>query len=91
MNHAECKENFAAWLRRAWTAAVQIAEAMDRSPVEELFIRIDRLEHGVEHGGAMPIEVDGAPCERTVPILGPSGWPPIHSASRTTSCGRKTW
>ena len=44
MNQAEHKENFGTWLRRAWNAAVRTAEAMERSPVEELFDRIDRLE-----------------------------------------------
>ena len=44
MDKAERKENFASWLRRAWNAAIRTAEAMERSPVEELFDRIDRLE-----------------------------------------------
>ena len=44
MDQAERKENFASWLRRAWNAAIRTAEAMERSPVEELFDRIDRLE-----------------------------------------------
>jgi polyhydroxyalkanoate synthesis regulator phasin len=44
MDQAERKENFGTCLRRAWNAAVQTAEAMERSPVEELFDRIGRLE-----------------------------------------------
>ena len=36
--------NFGTWLHRAWDAAVRIAEAMERNPVEELFERIGRLE-----------------------------------------------
>ena len=44
MDQAERKENLGTWLRRAWNAAVRTAEAMERSPVEELFDRIDRLE-----------------------------------------------
>ena len=44
MDQAERKENFGTWLRRAWNAAIRTAEAMERSPVEELFDRVDRLE-----------------------------------------------
>ena len=34
-------------LRRLWGAVVRVAEAMDRSPFEEAFERLDRLEHEV--------------------------------------------
>ena len=49
MDQNEHNENLGTWLRRAWTAALRIADAMatGRSPVEQLFDRIDRLEREV--------------------------------------------
>ena len=35
---------FGTWLRRVWNAAIRTAEAMERTPIDELFDRIDRLE-----------------------------------------------
>ena len=47
MDQEENKGQFATWLRRAWTAAVRTAEAMERIPFDELFDRVDRLERQV--------------------------------------------
>jgi hypothetical protein len=44
MDQEERKEQFGAWLRRAWNAVVRTAEAMERTPLDELFDRVDRLE-----------------------------------------------
>jgi polyhydroxyalkanoate synthesis regulator phasin len=45
----EHQGKFGAWLRQAWHALIEMADAMDRSPVEELFERIERLEREVAH------------------------------------------
>jgi len=47
MDQAGGKKDFDTWLRRAWSAAVRTAEAMGRSPIEDLLDRIDRLEREV--------------------------------------------
>jgi polyhydroxyalkanoate synthesis regulator phasin len=47
MDQEANKGQFRTWLRRAWTAAAQTAEAMERTPFDELFDRIDRLEQQV--------------------------------------------
>ncbi len=44
MDQGERKEQFDTWLRRAWNAVVRTAEAMERTPIDELFDRVDRLE-----------------------------------------------
>jgi len=48
MDRARPKEAFGMWLRRVWNAVVRTAEAMEQSPIEELFERISRLERQVE-------------------------------------------
>jgi polyhydroxyalkanoate synthesis regulator phasin len=47
MDQAGSKTDFYMWLRRVWTATIRAAEALERSPIEELFDRIDRLEREV--------------------------------------------
>jgi polyhydroxyalkanoate synthesis regulator phasin len=47
MDQEERKEQFATWLRRAWNAAVRTAAALERTPFDELFDRVDRLEREV--------------------------------------------
>jgi polyhydroxyalkanoate synthesis regulator phasin len=47
MDQAERKESFGTRLHRAWNVSLRTAEAMERSPVEELFERMDRLEREV--------------------------------------------
>jgi hypothetical protein len=44
MDYAERKADFGAWLRRTWTAAMRVADAMERSPIDDIFDRLDRLE-----------------------------------------------
>jgi hypothetical protein len=44
MDLAERKADFGAWLRRGWNAVMDAAEAMERSPMEDVFDRLDRLE-----------------------------------------------
>jgi len=44
MDQAEQKADFGAWLRRTWNAVMRTAEAMERSPAEDVFGRLDRLE-----------------------------------------------
>lgn len=41
---AERTADFGAWLRRSWNTAMEAAEAMERSPMEDVFGRLDRLE-----------------------------------------------
>jgi polyhydroxyalkanoate synthesis regulator phasin len=56
MDQVDRKGRLGTWLRQAWNAAVRIAEAMERTPFEELFDRVDRLEREVaalkREGGA---------------------------------------
>ena len=47
VDQAERKDIFGTWLGRAWKAALRTAEAMERSTVEDLFDRIERLEREV--------------------------------------------
>jgi polyhydroxyalkanoate synthesis regulator phasin len=47
MDQVERKEQFGTWLRRAWNAAIQAAAAMERTPIDELFDRVGRLEREV--------------------------------------------
>ena len=55
------------WLRRAWNAVVRAAEAMERTPFDELFDRVDRLEREVaalKKGGT--VRIDGPNKERLI-------------------------
>jgi polyhydroxyalkanoate synthesis regulator phasin len=47
MDQAERKDEFDTWLRRTWNAVVRMAEAMERTPFDKLFDRVDRLEREV--------------------------------------------
>jgi polyhydroxyalkanoate synthesis regulator phasin len=47
MNREDRKEQFRTWLHRAWNAAVRTAEAMEQTPVNQLFDRVDQLEREV--------------------------------------------
>ena len=47
MDQEERKGQFGTWLRRAWNAAARTAEAMERTPFDGLFDRVDRLEREV--------------------------------------------
>jgi hypothetical protein len=44
MDHAEHKTGFGPWLRHAWNALMCAFEGMDRSPLEEVVDRLERLE-----------------------------------------------
>jgi hypothetical protein len=44
MDHAEHKTGFGPWLRRAWNALMFALEGLDRSPMEEVVDRLERLE-----------------------------------------------
>jgi hypothetical protein len=44
MDQAKHKTGFGTWLRRTWTMVMLALEAMDRSPMEEIIDRLDRLE-----------------------------------------------
>ena len=44
MDQAEQKTGFGPWLRRAWNALICAFEGMDRSPMEEVVDRLERLE-----------------------------------------------
>jgi hypothetical protein len=44
MDQAKHKTGFGTWLRRTWTMVMLALEAMDRSPMEEVIDRLDRLE-----------------------------------------------
>ena len=44
MDQAKHKAGFGTWLRRTWTMVMLALEAMDRSPMEEVIDRLDRLE-----------------------------------------------
>jgi polyhydroxyalkanoate synthesis regulator phasin len=44
MDQEERKGQFGTWLRRAWNAVIRTTEAMERTPFDELFDRVDRLE-----------------------------------------------
>ena len=47
MDQEQHKGQFDTWLRRALNAAVRTAEAMERTPFDELFDRVERLERQV--------------------------------------------
>jgi polyhydroxyalkanoate synthesis regulator phasin len=47
MDQEKRREQFGTRLRRAWCAVVRTAEAMERTPFDELFDRVDRLEREV--------------------------------------------
>jgi polyhydroxyalkanoate synthesis regulator phasin len=44
VDQAKHKADFGTWLRRTWNAVMRAAGAMDRSPMEDVFDRLDRLE-----------------------------------------------
>ncbi|HET8545088.1 MAG TPA: hypothetical protein VFL68_11330 [Pseudolabrys sp.] len=44
MDQAKHKAGFGTWLRRTWNALMCAFEGMDRSPMEEVIDRLDRLE-----------------------------------------------
>jgi hypothetical protein len=44
MDQAERKTDFGTWLRQIWNAVMLAAEAMDRSPMDDVFDRLDQLE-----------------------------------------------
>ena len=44
MYQAKHKAGFGPWLRRTWNALVCALEGIDRSPMEEVIDRLDRLE-----------------------------------------------
>ena len=44
MDQAKHKTDFGARLRRNWNVLMRVLEAMDRSPMEDVFGRLDRLE-----------------------------------------------
>jgi len=44
MNREERKQQFGGWLRWAWNAVVRTAEAIEQTPFDELFDRVNRLE-----------------------------------------------
>jgi polyhydroxyalkanoate synthesis regulator phasin len=56
MDQVERKGQFGTWLRRAWNAALRTAEAMERTPFDQLFDRVDRLEREV---ATLKTRIDG--------------------------------
>jgi polyhydroxyalkanoate synthesis regulator phasin len=44
MEQEERQQRFGRWLRWAWNAVVRTAEAMEQTPFDELFDRVNRLE-----------------------------------------------
>jgi hypothetical protein len=44
MDQAKHKAGFGTWLRHAWNALMCAFEGMDRSPMEEVVDRLERLE-----------------------------------------------
>jgi polyhydroxyalkanoate synthesis regulator phasin len=47
MDQAGRKSAFSVWLRRSWNTLMRAVEAMEQSPMEDLFHRIDRLEREI--------------------------------------------
>ena len=47
MDQGQRMKHFGTWLLRAWNAVVRTAEAMERTPIDELFDRLHRLERQV--------------------------------------------
>jgi polyhydroxyalkanoate synthesis regulator phasin len=47
MHQAEHKTGFGTWLRHAWDALICALESMDRSPMEDVSGRLERLEREV--------------------------------------------
>ena len=47
MDQEDRRGQIGSWLRRAWNAAVRTAEAMEQSPFDQLFDRVERLEREV--------------------------------------------
>jgi polyhydroxyalkanoate synthesis regulator phasin len=56
MDQVERKGQFGTWLRRAWNAALRTAEEMERTPFDQLFDRVDRLEREV---ATLKTRIDG--------------------------------
>jgi hypothetical protein len=44
MDRAKHKADFGTWLRRTWNALMCALEGIDRSPMEEVIDRLERLE-----------------------------------------------
>ena len=44
MDQAKHKAGFGTWLRRTWTMVMLALEGMDRSPMEDVSNRLNRLE-----------------------------------------------
>ena len=44
MNQAKREADSGTWLRRAWNAVLRTAEAIERSPMDDVFDRLERLE-----------------------------------------------
>jgi hypothetical protein len=44
MDETEQKSDFGAWLRRTWNALMRVADAMERTPMDDVFDRMDWLE-----------------------------------------------
>ena len=44
MDQAKHKAGFGTWLRRTWTMVMLALEGIDRSPMEDIIDRLDRLE-----------------------------------------------
>jgi len=47
MDQAKHKAGFSTWLRRTWTMVMLALEGIDRSPMEDVIDRLDRLERGM--------------------------------------------
>jgi hypothetical protein len=45
MYQAKLNADSGGWFRRTWKATVRAAEAIEASPVDDLFGRVDRLEN----------------------------------------------
>jgi hypothetical protein len=45
MYQAKLDADSGGWLRRTWNATMRAAEAIEASPVDDLFGRVDRLEN----------------------------------------------
>ena len=48
MDQANLEADLGGWLRRTWNAILRTAEAMELSPMEEIFNRLDRLEREMD-------------------------------------------
>ncbi len=64
MDQAEHKTGFSTWLRHAWNAVMCAFEGLDRSPMEDVIDRLDRLERDRR----APMVLDGRKRERRTAI-----------------------